>query len=536
MLKRRLVLGFLLLAAARSAADTPILETLPKYVDALPIPPRIDVKATPGATATIDVRLTPMRARLHRDLPEVDAWGYEGTSPGPTISVERGQKLEVHWINALPATHVFPLPMGADVITPDVRAVTHLHGAAVAEPEPMNRDLNSDGWPDAWIVPGETQRALYGNDQSARTLWYHDHAMGTTGRNVAAGLVGAYEIHDDYERGLGLPAGPFEIPLILQSKQVEADGTLAYTDDIGKEFYGNVTAVNGRIWPYLDVEPRRYRFRIVNASNARSYALKFLDGAAPGPAFQQIGSDGGFLERPAVVGDPANPRAARLVLAPAERADVIVDFTALAGHTLLLHNNSRDVSDGEVQVPEVLQVRVAARASGPDASVVPQAMRPIVRLRPEEARQTRQIVFDQMTMPGGMTMLTLNGRGWRDPVEERPVLGSTEVWELVNPLIATHPFHIHLVEFQVLDRRLFDAAVLLETGKISYLDAPVAPDANERGWKDTVRVLPQMVTRIIMRFAPFPGYYVYHCHILEHEDMEMMRPFQVIDDGGPGSR
>src|SRR5205823_2842531 len=153
------------------------------------------------------------------------------------------------------------------------RSVTHLHGAAVWEPDPLNRKYNNDGWPDAWIVPGESQVAVYPNDQSARTLWYHDHAMGETGRNVAAGLVGIYEIHDDYERSLNLPSGNFEIPLILQSRQVNDDGTLSYSDDISNEFYGNALAVNGKLWPYVELEPRKVRFRFVNVSNARSYGL-----------------------------------------------------------------------------------------------------------------------------------------------------------------------------------------------------------------------------------------------------------------------
>ena len=131
-------------------------------------------------------------------------------------------------------------------------------------------------------------------------------------------------------------------------------------------------------------------------------------------------------------------------------------------------------------------------------------------------------------MPDGSLMMTLNGKHWSDPVEESPTLGSTEVWELVNPLIDMHPFHMHLVEYQVVDRRLFDVEKFLQSGQLVYSGNPVPPNPNEMGWKDTVRVYPQMVTRIAMRFAPFTGHYVYHCHILEHEDMEMMRPFDVV--------
>jgi len=155
-------------------------------------------------------------------------------------------------------------------------------------------------------------------------------------------------------------------------------------------------------------------------------------------------------------------------------------------------------------------------------------MKPLVHLLEKDASVTRRIVFSQETSPDGTTMLTLNGKRWEDPIVEKPQVGDTEIWELDNTLIDIHPFHIHLVQFQVLDRRLFDVQEFLAHGDIKYLDTADAPDDNELGWKDTVRVLPQMVNRIIMKFLPFEGYYVYHCHILEHEDMDMMRPFQVI--------
>jgi len=517
--------SFIILTGASAGPTLPA--SLTRFVDALPIPPRIQAEGHP---ADLTVTIDQFQTKIHRDLPAVTEWGYDGSSPGPTIEVERGQQLTVHWQSRLPVTHLFPAPAGADQVWPDVRSVTHLHGAAVLESDPMDRTQNNDGWPDNTIVPGEEQLAEYPNDQTARLLWYHDHAMGETGRNVAAGLEGLYEIHDDYERSLNLPAGPYEIPLLLSTKQVNADGTLGYSDDISKEFWGNAAAVNGKLWPYLKVEPRKYRFRIVNAANARSFSLKLVDDQSrkPGPAFYQIGTGSGFLEKTAILDDPSSPSAPRLILAPAERADVIIDFSAVAGHTFTLTNNAYDQSDDEVSLPKIMQFRVAATASTSDTSSLPLTMQPIPRLDPAAAKAARQIVFDTMKMPDGSDMLLLNGKRWHDPIAERPVLGTTEVWDLVNPLIATHPFHIHMVQFQVLDRRLFDASAYIKTGKITYLADAVPPAPNEMGWKDTVRALPQMVTRIIIRFGPYPGYYVYHCHILEHEDMDMMRPFQVV--------
>jgi spore coat protein A len=472
--------------------------------------------------------------KLHRDFPPATVWGYNGTTPGPIIEVERGQKLTVHWKNQLPTQHIFPLPKNADVITPDVRTVTHLHGAVVTQTSITDKYHDNDGWPDAWIVPGEVQTSEYGNDQSARTLWYHDHAMGSTGRNVAAGLLGLYEIHDDYERSLNLPSGKYEIPLMIDAVQKNADGSLSYTNDIDHEYYGNAIMINGKMWPYLEVEPRKYRFRMIDVSNARSYALRLLDAtdSSPGPAFYQIGTDSGFLEKTAVVADFANdPDAIRLQLAPAERADVIIDFSKYAGKTFVLSNIQKDPGEGEVTLAQLMEFRVGTSLSAPDTSSLPMTMAKLERLNPADAKQTRLIVFDQMNMPDRSAMLQLNGKSWHDPIVEMPVLGTTEIWQLADTLTDVHPFHIHLVQFQILDRTLFDVDAYHKTGQITYLAPPVAPDPNELGWKDTVRVLPQMVTRIIIRFAPYPGYYVYHCHILEHEDMDMMRPFQIIAPG-----
>lgn len=493
------------------------IDSLTKYVDALPVPRRIQ------ADSELLISLSMTKRRLHRDLPETMEWGYQGESPGPTIEVEAGRPLTVQWKNELPPAHPLRLPKGADVISPDVRAVTHLHGADVTEDNPMDRLHNNDGWPDAWTVMGETQIAEYPNQLSARTLWYHDHAMGTTGRNVAAGLIGLYEIHDDLERKMNLPNGEFDIPLILQARGLNPDGSLFYTDDIMNEFYGNVVSVNGKIWPYLDVEPRRYRFRMLNASNARSYQLKLLDQidmATPGPPFVQIGSDSGFLEQ------PVTPK--RLIIAPAERMDFIVDFSSYDGRDFVLQNSSRDPGENEVEIPEIMLFRVRKKLSQPDTTSVPDRLREIVRLSPADVSQTRRIIFDQMRMPDGNMMMTLNGLGWRDAVVERPVLGTSEIWELANTLTDVHPFHIHGVQFQVLDRRLFDVEQFLKTGEVVYLGPAQPPEVNEMAWKDTVRSLPQMITRIIMRFEQHPGHFVYHCHNLEHEDMEMMRPYDIV--------
>ena len=517
----------------------PMKSEFTKFIDPLPIPRHYQVRSSfSGAPVEIVVPMTQFKMKMHSDLAEQTVWGYAGSSPGPVIDVESGQKVRVHWRSQLPSTHVFPAPKLDLALktglclptTPDVRTVTHLHGAEVTESSPLDRLHNNDGWPDSWILPGAEQIADYPNQQSARTLWYHDHAMGTTGRNLAAGLVGFYLIHDNYERSLNLPNGAYDIPLMIRSHSFNDDGNLEYTNDSSVEYYGNTVSVNGKLWPHLNVEPRKYRFRLINGSNARSYAMKVVDfkDETDGPAIYQIGSDSGFLENTVVFNEPGQINSPRLLIAPGERADVIIDFSKFAGKTLLLHNTSRDPGDGEIAMPELMTFNVVAQLKSPDLSQLPLRMKPIVRIRESEATATRRVVFGESKTPAGDTMLTLNGRSWLDPIEEKPKLGATEVWDLINTLPDVHPFHIHLVQFQILDRTPFDAAEFVKSGKVILTGAAQQPDPNEMGWKDTVRLPGEAITRIIMRFLPYPGFYVYHCHILEHEDMDMMRPFQVV--------
>ncbi len=511
-----------------------------QFAEALPIPQRISIHSQGSKPVDLKIVMSQFQTSFHPDIPVQTVWGYNGSLPGPMIEVERDQLLRIHWQNKLPSKHIFPAPtQGLELMyklglclptTPDVRTVTHLHGAEVTETNPMDRGHNNDGWPDAWITPGYEQIAEYPNHQSARMLWYHDHAMGTTGRNVAAGLFGTYFIRDQYERSLNLPSGKFEIPLVLESHAFNDAGKLQYTDNINIEHYGNSISVNGKLWPYLDVEPRKYRFRVVNASNARTYNVQLLDYSdeTPGPEFYQIGTDSGFLANTVILNDPNDFKSPRLNLAPGERADIVIDFSKYAGRTFLLHNNSRDAGDGEIALPEVMLFKVGTARSSADTSSIPLKMNPITRMQPMDASAVRRIIFDQTNIDG-TNMLTLNGKHWNDPIEEKPKLGSTEVWELVDNLPDAHPFHMHLVQFQVLDRTAFDKDEFARSGKITFIGSSVQPDPNEMGWKDTIKVYPGTLTRIIMKFLPYAGYYIYHCHILEHEDMDMMRPFQVVN-------
>jgi spore coat protein A len=288
--------------------------------------------------------------------------------------------------------------------------------------------------------------------------------------------------------------------------------------------------VNGKLWPFLTVEPRKYRFRILDASNARSYGLKLLDASNPsaaGPQFYQIGSDGGFLEDTAILNDPTDSDSPRLMLSPAERADVIIDFSQSAGKSFILSNNSVDPGDGEIPIPQLMLFKVATAVSEPDTSSLPMHLKKVNHLQEGTASLTRQIVLGQRPVPQA-PMLWMNAKTWQDPITEKPAVGATEIWELVNTLPDAHPFHMHLVNFQILDRRSFDVNAYTSSGRVTYTDDAISPDSSEAGWKDMAVAPPGMVTRIIVQFGPYPGYYVYHCHILEHEDMDMMRPFEVV--------
>lgn len=531
-----------------SAQPKPV--TLAPYVDTLPIPPVLRPAARHGSAVT--VRMAPFRQKVHRDLPPTTLWGYNGSWPGPTIEVQRDQPFAVNWVNALPKRHFLPLDFtihGEEEKVPPVRAVVHVHGAQTLPAD--------DGYPDAWTTSDGKLGAFYKpgpnhfpNAQQACTLWYHDHAIGITRLNIYAGLAGFYLIRDAQEAALNLPSGAYEIPLMIQDRLFLADGSLLYPSVVNgthpvwiQEFFGNTVCVNGKAKPYLEVEPRRYRFRMVNGSNARFYHLTLRESdqagkpkeqAADAPPFQQIGSDGGLL--------PAPVSRQTLLVAPGERFDFVLDFTGQKGAHFVLTNDAPApyTRGGEVDAEEVMLFKVTKPLAGPDLSTVPKTLAPFTALNPTEAVKERVLAVNEMDRPSdGYTMMgMLDGKHWDDPVTEDPKAGTTEVWSFVNTTGDVHPMHLHLVQFQILNRQAFDVKYFLATGKLRFMGNPLPPESNERpAWKDTVKTYPGFVTRVIQRFDLPPGTpvapgqrfrYVWHCHILEHEDNEMMRPYDVV--------
>ena len=585
--------------------STPSLKhPLTPFVDELPIPPRL-VFGEPGRTV---VRLEAAEHRFHRDLPPSRVWTYGGSIPGPTIEVSKGVELEVRWENHLTG----PLPVVVTVApeyaldgvpaqclpgrSGGVRdtaaaalsgySVVHLHGGMT--------QASSDGWTENIAAPGQAVLDTYPNDQRAAMLWYHDHVMGVTRFDVYAGLAGLWIVRDERERELELPEGPpYELPLLLTDRNFDTDdagnltGDLLHkTDPEVMECFSPFTTVNGVVWPYVEVEPTAYRFRLLNGSNARTYRLVLThDGEPEHGRITQIGSEGGLLHAPVSIPQQG------LVLASAERADLLVDFSDLApGTELNLWNTANAPFDGTVAdpasagradldgllpYPEVLRVRVregrrsrrrAPRVLATDfrranrnelAGAVVRAIALVEQ--PAELDggppmlTMRELTLDPDADEPAITLVEPQADGeervtrWRtvatrfeDTTTFFPMLHRPEIWRLINLTGDTHPIHLHLDPFQVLDRHpatVDQPADGITTGGTSAtVRLGHAPDDgishelddNERGLKDTVRVNPNEVVDIVVRFEVFCGRYMYHCHILEHEDHDMMRPFVVM--------
>jgi spore coat protein A, manganese oxidase len=501
-----------------SASSTQLsVNTLAKFVDPLPLletAQPVSQRPNPDSPAQklpyYKIAMRQFEANFHRDLKPTNLWGYASTSPGPIFETRSGQGLLIEWANELPAKHFLPIDHtihGAELDKPEVRTVVHLHGAK-APPR-------SDGYPENWYAPGKSALFHYPNRQDATMLWYHDHALGINRLNIFAGLLGIFFVRDELEDSLKLPRGKYEVPLVIYDRALNVDGQLAYPvsgdpkSPWVPEFSGDAVVVNGKIFPYLEVEPHKYRFRILNGSNGRAISLTINAGPAWFPRFLQIGSDQGLLPSPAPV--------MRVRLAPAERADVIFDFSRYAGSNVFLRNDNLNI----------MQFRVAAKGSR-DESAVPQTLRPVRRIAESEAVKTRSLTLVEIDDSGRAVRMLLNNAHWNMPVTENPVLDSVEIWNLINLTGDDHPIHLHLVRFQILDRRAFDAPAYRATGELKFVGRTLPPAPEEAGWKDTVRADRGMVTRIIIPFEGFAGRYVWHCHNLEHEDNEMMRPFDVV--------
>lgn len=503
------------------------VNTIPKFIDKLPIPivaKPVCVKKCIGEY--YDITMKEVEHSFSSLFPKTKVWGYDGMYPGPTIEAFKDISTFVRWNNQLPSKHILPFDktLHGTLDDPEVKTVVHLHGARV--------ESESDGHPEAWFTrnfgitgPNFKRKVYeYTNNQPGTTLWYHDHAMGITRLNVYSGLAGFYILRDLLEKRLNLPKGEYEIPLLVQDKSFQKDGQLFYPDgppfevdikpSISPVFFGDTIVVNGKVWPYLDVEPRKYRFRILNASNRREYIMTLSNGGE----FVQIGSDGGLLKGPVTLKS--------FKIMPAERIDVIIDFSKYQGKQIILKNSAKDSPTAGTDM--IMKFNVVKPLLGEDASVIPSTIRVGHEPSIAVAEKERNVFFNSLTDHFNRPMLTINGMMWSDPVTEEPRLDTVEIWNLINPMIFSHPIHIHLVQFKVLGRRAFNVKVYEDTGKISFIGEEEPPHEYETGFKDTVDSEAGKVTRIIMQFKGFRGDYVWHCHFLEHEDHDMMRPMRVL--------
>ena len=654
------LLMLLVLGVAASAVAAPLPggtldpRLIPKYAQPLTIPPMMPT-ATDAAGAAIpntyDIAVRQFQQQvLPPGLPPTTVWGYGATQdpatfnyPAFTIEASQGVPTTVTWRNELVdaannfLSHLIPIDQtlhwanptmtcidgsmmtdcrGADPApyTGPVPIITHLHGAHV--------DPVSDGYPEAWYLPAAanlpagyaTQGSNYGtalpapagaatfvyrNDQRATTLWYHDHTLGMTRANVYAGLAGFYLHRDAYEASLGLPGpyGVYELPIVVQDRSFNADGSLFYPtsraffdgfagpyiptagSDVSPlwnpEFFGNTMVVNGKAWPRQSVEPRKYRLRFLNGSDSRFVILQFASAKLKKLPikFNVIGNDGGLL-----VGAPA--AVSKLLVGPGERYDTIVDFSAFApGTRIILTNVGPDSPFGGGEVPrgmasdpgttgQVMAFDVVPLTAA-DTSVLPAMLNPppdtfgMPSLVQSPFRTLTLTEFMSMIAPGPSAAQLGDAWGplpWMAPITESPVAGTTEVWGIVNTTADAHPIHLHQTQFQVVERVALDlkayAAALAAcprpvAGQPVAMAAPTAPVCPpdprlyvragavpvpalpwEAGQKDTVAANPGELTTL-RAFFDIPGLYVWHCHILSHEDNEMMRPFCVTDASTP---
>ena len=332
-------------------ADCPLI--LEKYADAMPVPPiAIPTTGTIGGTATYDIDIVQVDQQLHRDLPPTTVWTYDGVFPGPTIVARENFPVTVNFHNELRdefgvyrTDHLLDVdlcPHGAEDLP---KVVTHLHGGHVP--------AESDGYPDDAVLPGNSFTYTYPNiNQESSLIWYHDHALGITRLNVYAGLAGGYIVRDSNEDSLALPTGEYEVPLIIQDRTLHTDGSLSYPNSLQESFFGEQMLVNGMVWPYSEVKRAKYRFRVLNGCNARTLTLSLSNGQS----FDVISSEGGFLEAPL-------PRTT-ITLAAAERADLLIDFSALAPATEVFLTNSAPApfpnGSPENDLPEVMKFVVTA--------------------------------------------------------------------------------------------------------------------------------------------------------------------------------
>ncbi len=458
-------------------------ESLPGFATPLPVPPLLENLDKTGETASFAMDVQEGVMDFFPGKP-TSTFGYNGSFLGPTIRVRNGQRFKMRLKNTLSQT-----------------TTLHWHGLHVP--------AKYDGGPRQPIPAGTLWQPDFTIKQEAATLWYHPHAMGLTGVQVYHGLAGLFLIEDDFSDNLDIPKnyGVDDIPLVIQDRRFFNNGQFAYAQtmhDVMNGVIGNYMFINGAMEPTLSVHAGLIRLRLLNGSNSSIYNISFKDKRS----FKVIASDGGFLTRPATMNS--------IVLSAGERAEILVDLTNARQKDIL----SLMVDQMKGSTFQAMQILVDR--SSETATRTPDTLRPLNRIPESEASVIRGFTMETMSMGGGRNRmgmmgrrLTINGKKMDiNRIDEQVKLGSTEIWEITNQsammMSMPHSMHLHDVQFQVLSRN----------GN--------PPPPHEQGRKDTVLIMPGETVRIISRFHDYTGVYMYHCHLLEHEDDGMMGQFEVI--------
>jgi spore coat protein A len=653
-----------------NASTAPLTVTLTPFKDALQIPAVLQPSRTtnnyrvpvapelfyPGPLEVYDIPMVEFPHQFHSELPPIPVWGYAGQYPGPTLETKVGVPIIVNWINQLTNnggqypfwasidTNLFHGGHEAGVSPYAVRTVVHLHGAAVLP--------RYDGYPTNWFMAGESDEYFYGNidlNEDGQTLWYHDHAVGVTANNVYAGLAGFYLVRNDAfdaTNHIGCHPGPHEIPLVFQDRDF---GVTTWTNMTTGELttetnlylagfpWHQYPVVNGTITPFLQVEPRQYRFRILNGTGFRTLGLRMAvtdsqgnlyptnDPSAPlSPTFTVVGNEDGYLQKAAAY-------VQRIAMMPGERIDVVVDFSAYTnapytnitvqnafglptiffqgpngplgpggggglGANTILGANSANI---ENFITNLMQFQVVQHRSnlGTTNVNIPSPLvtnwvstEKMVQAAVNHRQVTLDLNPDSPFLPfpgapfvpnGNYPFALINMTPFHGAITDFPHAGDMEIWEIINLSDEAHPLHVHLLDFRVVNRQRFAASLTnlnaswdgsltnppamagkFITDRIAKTLQPLATylstnasdllsaQSFETGPKDVVRAAPFAVTRIVMQwptnafFYTTPsgksgdtntlGRYIYHCHILDHEDNDMMRPLQLRPPWQPG--
>src|SRR5579885_1022619 len=493
--RRELILGAgATLGAVAFAAVRP--RAANRFNNALKIPPLLDGSKAADGARFYDLALTAGTSNFLPGL-STPTIGINGPYLGPTIRCRAGDQARLRVKN--------------DLSEP---STLHWHGLHVP--------ARADGGPHQVIDPGRTWEPSFAIKQKAALYWYHAHLMEQTGEQVVRGLAGLFLVDDDEAGALALPAdyGVDDIPLVIQDRRFKPDGSIEYMSNMGDAemgYEGNVILVNGTVEPFLQLRRRRTRLRILNGSNSRIYVLGRSDGAD----LVVIGGDGSLLERPV--------RQQQVRLAPAERIELLLDMqpgqsitlmsyppiAGAMGSPMMMHG----MNAGNQTFP-IIDLRAAEQLDA-DAAAIPATLVRVPQWDPTRAARSRSFSLDMSTMAMGPMAgpamdgaMGINGRSMDiDRIDVKVPLGSVEIWEIRNATMLTHPFHIHGIQFRVLDR----------DGR--------PPLPQEQGLKDTVVVDPGSRVRVIAEFADYADAerpYMYHCHNLEHEDAGMMGQYVVV--------